>query len=120
MTLAHTSPAAVAADEKRSEPRGRVVLNALLAWGSDHAFTPECVIRNLTSGGAAVRFSDPLRLPAELTLIELKAARAHTVRVVWRRAGFVGLAITATRDLTAARPGDPHRQLWLDRQPRRQ
>ena len=104
--------------DKRSEPRCRVVLNALLAWGPDHAFTPDCIIRNLTAHGAAIRIAESERLPADLVLIELKAARAHAARVVWRRGGFAGLQFKGSRDLREARPADPHRILWLDRQAR--
>ena len=103
--------------EKRSEPRNRVVQPAILVYG-DYAFTPNCVIRNLTSRGGAVRLESELRLPETLVLIELASGRAHSARVVWARSGFVGLEFTASRDLRSAGSHDPLRQLWIDRLPR--
>ena len=103
--------------EKRSEPRNRVVQAGILVYG-DYAFTPNCVIRNLTSCGAAVRLESELRLPDTISIIELASGRAHSARVVWSRSGFVGLAFTASRDLRSAGSHDPLRQLWIDRLPR--
>jgi hypothetical protein len=103
--------------EKRAEPRNRVLLSAILAYDG-YAFTPNCVIRNLTSKGAAIRLESPLRLPETVTLIELTTGRAHTARVVWKRSGFAGLELTATRDLRQAGSNDAQRQLWIDRLPR--
>jgi hypothetical protein len=103
--------------EKRALPRQRVLLRAILAFGG-HAFTPEAVIRNMTSGGAAVRLEPGLALPSRLHLIELSSGRAHEARVVWQRNGFVGLELLETRELASAGAGDPLRQLWVDRQPR--
>ena len=103
--------------EKRSEPRNRVVQQGVLVYG-DYAFTPTCVIRNLTGNGAAVRLESELRLPERLTLIELGSGKAHSARVVWARSGFVGLELAATRDLRMAGSHDPLRQLWIDRLPR--
>ena len=114
MSLAHDIEAA----EKRAAPRARTVLNALLAWGDDYRFTPDVIVRNLTPQGAALRLGRLPVLPAELTLVDLQGAKAHSARVVWRRGDFVGLAFTDVKDLKSARPGDPLRQLWLDRQPR--
>ena len=111
---------AVQAEEKRAEARNRVLLTAVLAWGEDYRFTPDCLIRNINEQGAAVRLSYPLQLPTTLSLIELRSGRCHEARVAWRRGEFLGLAITSSRDLAQARAGDPQRQLWLDRQPRTQ
>ena len=94
--------------EKRSEPRSRVVQQGVLVWG-DYAFTPSCVIRNLTARGAAVRMESELRLPETVTLIEIGAGKAHSARVVWARSGFVGLELVATRDLRMAGSHDPLR-----------
>ena len=114
MSLAHDIQPA----EKRGEPRARTVLNALLAWGEDYRFTPDCIIRNLTPHGAALRVGYLPALPSELTLINTASAQAHTARVAWRRGDFVGLEFTSTHDLLNARANDPLRILWLDRQPR--
>jgi hypothetical protein len=103
--------------EQRSEPRNRVLLGGFLVFG-DYAFTPNCVIRNLTGRGAAVRLEGELRLPDTVTIVELTTGRAHSARVVWARNGFVGLAFTASRDLRSAGSHDPLRQLWIDRIPR--
>ena len=114
MTLAALAQDTV---EKRAVSRHRVLLGAKLVWGQN-AFTPECVIRNLTPRGAAIRMEPGLALPGHVALIELAIGRAHEARVAWHRNGFVGLEIVSTRDLRSAGSNDPLRQLWIDRLPR--
>ena len=63
MTLAALAQDTV---EKRAVSRHRVLLGAKLVWGQN-AFTPECVIRNLTPRGCSVRISPELRLPPVLS-----------------------------------------------------
>jgi hypothetical protein len=115
MSLAFSSDAEFV--EQRAQPRRRVIAPAILAFGGN-AFTPDCVIRNLTPRGAAVRMEPGLALPGHVALIELAIGRAHEARVAWHRNGFVGLEIVSTRDLRSAGSNDPLRQLWIDRLPR--
>ena len=103
--------------EKRAVSRNRVLLNAKLVWGQN-AFTPECVIRNLTDRGCSVRLPQGLPLPPVVSLIDMGAGHGYSAHVVWQRSGFAGLAFTAVRDLNTAGPGDPLRRLWLDAIPR--
>ena len=114
MTLAALAQDTV---EKRAVSRHRVLLGAKLVWGQN-AFTPECVIRNLTPRGCSVRISPELRLPPALALIDMGAGHAYGAHVVWQRSGFAGLAFTSVRDLATSTKGDPLRQLWIDALPR--
>jgi hypothetical protein len=69
--------------------------------------------------GAAIRLESPLRLPETVTLIELTTgSRPRRRGSVWKRSGFAGLELTATRDLRSAGAHDAQRQLWIDRLPR--
>ena len=103
--------------EQRSVARNRVLLPAKLVYGN-HAFTPECLIRNLTDRGASVRLAPGLQLPPVVSLIDMGAGHAYGAHVVWQRNGFAGLAFTSVRDLNTAGPGDPLRKLWMDALPR--
>lgn len=100
------------APDKRALRRNRVLLAAKFVYGEDSRFTPECTIRNLTSGGAAVRFGSDLPLPSPITLVETRSGRAHQARIVWRRGGFIGLELSDTRELRTAALSEPLRRLW--------
>ena len=115
MSLAEALPEAgpaPACGEKRKLRRNRVLLAASFVHGGRRQFTTACTIRNLTAEGASVRLDSALPLPPELELIETRTGRAHRVRVVWRRGGFMGLAFSATEELRRAPPSDPLRRLW--------
>ena len=103
--------------EKRAVSRHRVLLGAKLVYGG-HAFTPECMIRNLTDRGCSVRIAPGLQLPPVVSLIDMGAGHAYGAHVVWQRNGFAGLAFTSVRDLNTSGAGDPLRRLWVDALPR--
>jgi hypothetical protein len=105
-------PEPVAAGEKRKLQRNRVLLAAHFVFGEQRQFTAECTLRNITAEGASVRFDSGLPLPPELSLVESRSGRAHRVRVVWRRGGFMGLAFTESQELRSAPASDPLRRLW--------
>ena len=98
--------------EKRRLQRNRVLLAARFVYGDRRQFTAECTLRNITAEGASVRFDSHLPLPPEMSLVESRSGRAHRVRVVWRRGGFMGLAFTGSHELRSAPPSDPLRRLW--------
>jgi hypothetical protein len=50
-----------------------------------------CVVRDISSTGAALEFSDLIRIPDEFTLIMLDEQLKLLCRVVWRRDYRVGV-----------------------------
>jgi len=50
-----------------------------------------CVVRDISSTGAALEFSDLIRIPDEFTLIMLDERLKLLCRVVWRRDYRVGV-----------------------------
>ena len=74
--------------ETRVAPRVRVMKAAKIDYGGDKY---PCAVRDISSTGAALEFSDLIRIPNEFSLIlpddQLRLSR----RVVWRREYRVGV-----------------------------
>ena len=74
--------------ETRVAPRVRVMKAAKINYGGDKY---PCVVRDISSTGAALEFSDLSRIPDEFTLIMLDERLKLLCRVVWRRDYRVGV-----------------------------
>ena len=88
--------------DARRSPRKRMVIPGKLAFGSvPQAF--DCLIGDMSVGGARVRVKPGLAVPNELYLVHLNEWFAYEARVVWRRAdGNMGLAFRRSFDLDGA------------------
>lgn len=99
-------------DERRSEfrkpisHRGLVVVQGLELG---------CVIADTSASGCKIKLDRPLSLPPDVTLIDLKTATAHEARVMWAKAGEVGLKLTTSSGLSGLTPARfaAARQVWL-------
>jgi hypothetical protein len=75
--------------EKRAAQRYRVLKGATIACGG---IDVPCVVRNLSSGGAAVDLADQTSLPPSFTLTIERDRFIRRCRPVWRSDKRVGLA----------------------------
>jgi hypothetical protein len=74
--------------ETRVAPRIRVMKAAKIDYGGDKY---PCVVRDISNTGAALEFSDLIRIPNEFTLIMPDDRLKLSCRVVWRRGYRVGV-----------------------------
>ena len=74
--------------ETRVAPRVRVMKAAKINYGGDKH---PCVIRDISSTGAALEFSDLIRIPDEFTLLMPEERLNLSCRVVWRSQYRVGV-----------------------------
>ena len=52
----------------------------------------DCVVRNISAGGACVEFDQNARLPEEMNLTIPRKGRSFLATIIWRQANRVGLA----------------------------
>ena len=74
--------------ETRVAPRVRVMKAAKIDYGGDNY---PCLVRDISSTGAALELSDLIRIPDEFTLIITDDRLKLSCRVVWRREYRVGV-----------------------------
>ncbi len=74
--------------ETRVAPRVRVMKAAKINYGGDEY---ACVVRDISSTGAALELSDLIRIPDEFTLIMPDERLKLLCRVVWRRDYRIGV-----------------------------
>lgn len=79
------------------------------------AFAWDCVIRDLSSGGAKIQMLSNTAPPANAQLVDLVAGLAHDVTIAWQRDREVGLRIARTYDLRGLTPaaGAAAKRIWL-------
>ncbi len=102
-------------DEARTDVRGRTLLGGKLVYG-EGAITLDCMIRDLSDGGARIKLSDEQPLPNALFLIELRSGVAYEAAVAWKRYPELGLRFVSRHELETA--DTPHlrvlRRLWTE------
>jgi hypothetical protein len=88
--------------DARRSGRKRMVIPGKLSLGP--AAPPlDCLIGDMSVGGARVRVKPGATVPSELYLVHLKEWFAYEARVVWRRGdGNLGLAFKRSYDLDGA------------------
>jgi len=77
--------------ERRRNTRKRVLLGAVLDTGG-RSF--ECVVVNLSLGGARIHSSEPF-LPGQKVTLELQRFGSFEATVIWQRERSCGLRFTA-------------------------
>ncbi len=81
--------------DRREHRRDKVMYGGVAEIG-EHGARRECIVRNISDQGAAIEFSNPVRLPREqLSLRVARKGRAFLARAVWWRDNFVGVAFRA-------------------------
>jgi hypothetical protein len=85
-------------DNKRLDHRSRTLLSGKLIFGNV-TISPDCVIRDLSDGGARVRVSAAIPLPASLSLMVVRDGLLFGATIVWRRGDELGLKFNSKLDL---------------------
>ncbi|MBR1160416.1 PilZ domain-containing protein [Bradyrhizobium elkanii] len=86
--------------DRRQSVRDKVFYGAV-AEINERGSTMDCVVRNISEGGACVEFGDAVHLPEEMNLSVARKGRSFLARLIWRQANKVGLAF---RVLTSDTP----------------
>ena len=84
--------------ERRQSARDRVILGSVASI-NDRGSTMDCVVRNISDGGACVEFDETAKLPDEMNLTIARKGRSFLAKMIWRQADRVGLAF---RTMTAS------------------
>jgi hypothetical protein len=106
----HTRPPPVVApargqcDEKRTGPRRRMLLPAILVFARGTYYF-DCTIRDLSEGGARITVPRNAQFPSSLFLINVRDGLAYDAKTVRRAGTEAGLAFVRTLDMTG--PRDP-------------
>ena len=104
--------------ERRREPRRRVLLTGKIV-SVDYSFSADCVIRDLSPGGARIT-APPEAVCGEPFLIVVRNATAHRSRGVWHGEGMAGLRFLDAHNVSADVPRHllPIQALWAELAPR--
>ena len=70
--------------EKRTEHRRRGLLRGSVVYGGGRS-SMDCVVRDLTTAGARLRFSDPVVVPPIFELRLIERGERHPAHKVWVR-----------------------------------
>ena len=81
--------------DRRQSVRDRVIFGSLASI-NERGSTMDCVVRNMSEGGACVEFEETAKLPNEMRVTITQKDRSFFARTMWRRAGRVGLAFRTT------------------------
>jgi PilZ domain len=77
-------------NEKRTAPRHRVLKHGTLAFGGGGSV--DCMVRNISSGGARLDLANPFRLPPSFTLVIESDHFMRRCRPVWCSDTRIGVA----------------------------
>ncbi len=101
------------AKDDRTSPRQRAYIGGKLVYGD--YFSLDCVVRDITTGGAKIQLPEGQAVPDKVFLVDLKTAIAYDAHVAWRRYPLIGLAFEHQHGLHEA--DTPHlrilKQLWM-------
>jgi hypothetical protein len=84
--------------ERRHGGRARALLSGKLCF-EDATKTIDCVIRNITPGGAMVETPTPQLVPGRLQLMQVSEGIVWDAEVAWRRGARIGLVLQDRHDL---------------------
>ena len=74
--------------ENRRAPRRKVTGTALILGPNLEA---QCVIRDLSAGGAKIEVPASVKLPLAFNILLLKISSSRHVRLKWRKGDFAGV-----------------------------
>jgi hypothetical protein len=84
--------------DRRRSVRDKVIYGGVAAV-NERGATMDCVVRNISEGGACVEFEETAKLPQEMRLTIARKGRSFLASMIWRHADRVGLAF---RTMTAS------------------
>jgi hypothetical protein len=103
--MSNSHPGADGEVNRRAHPRQRTMLPGRVLF--DHGRTSiECVIRNLSAGGARLQISPAVMVPSRFELLDGKSGQRRMVRQVWRAGDLMGVAYETAPE-ASAKPAPP-------------
>ena len=88
--------------ERRKSVRNKTYLGGTIAFNS-HRSTMDCLIRNMSPGGAKIVFTHTPTIPDRFDLEIACKDLGYDARIVWRLADEAGVILKpATREIDAA------------------
>lgn len=107
-------------DERRTHPRDRVIYGALASGGANES-KRNCVVRNISQGGALVEFRGIARQCSDTIALTIDRKRAsYRARLVWWRDNVAGVAFCADAPALAGADADLEERLRLSEKKTRQ
>jgi hypothetical protein len=85
MTIAH-----VASEERRAHQRHRVLKPVKAVFNVNQSVL-DCVMRDVSIGGARLHCAQPMQLPEQFQLIFVAEREMRDVRVAWRKHDQLGV-----------------------------
>ena len=79
-------------EEKRKHPRNEIDEPAYVSSGGS---VMSCVVRNISSVGAAIDVENPAFVPASFKLVLAKDSTVHECRIIWIQQNRIGVIFTA-------------------------
>ena len=100
--------------DRREFPREETNLRARVFYGQGMAHWADCMIADLSKGGARLQISSIYPLPPRFILLQLQGGVAYDVRTRWRRGDMTGVAFDARTDVSTSTEARlaPARQAW--------
>jgi PilZ domain-containing protein len=86
--------------ESRNYPRMRVLKGAKIILGTSSVL--DCVVRDLTNGGARVKIPNAVDLPEEFAITFDGGRTCRPCRVAWRTLNETGLEFSSTNSQPSA------------------
>ena len=104
--------------ERRREPRRRVLLQGKIVY-PHNSFSADCVIRDLSAGGARITLP-PEAVSQDPFLIVVRQAVVHESTTVWSTPSFTGLKFDRSHSLGGETPLQLRhiQRLWTELAPR--
>lgn len=85
--------------DRRQNVRDKVIYGGVAGIGEAGA-TRDCVVRNISEGGASVEFKSIVKLPREqMSLTIARRGRSFLARIIWWRDNFVGVAFSSETEM---------------------
>jgi PilZ domain len=81
----------MADDQRRTSARQRTVLRACVYYDK-HSASADCLVRDMSGGGARLELSENVVIPDEIELYIPKKEKTFDARVLWRHGNEVGVA----------------------------
>jgi hypothetical protein len=83
--------------DRRQNTRDKVIYGGV-ADISERGGSTDCVVRNISEGGARIEFNNAVRLPKQqISLTIARKGRSFLARIIWWRDNFVGVAFSAEK-----------------------
>jgi hypothetical protein len=105
--------------DRRRSVRDKVIFGGV-ATLNDRGSTVDCVVRNISEGGACVEFEETAKLPEEMRLTIARKGRSFFARMIWRQANKVGLAFRTVAASDVPESTDLDERLRRSEQKKRQ